>query len=39
MTNGMEGMGWVMGLMGVVVVGLLVLIILALMKYLFSNKD
>ncbi|MEQ9042537.1 MAG: hypothetical protein RLO23_01810 [Alphaproteobacteria bacterium] len=37
MMNGMEGMGWGMGLVGILVVVLLVLGIAALTKYLFLN--
>jgi hypothetical protein len=37
MTNMMEGMGWSMGLVGILIVLLLVLGIAALVKYLFSR--
>jgi len=38
MMNGMEGMGWGMGLLGLLVLVLLVLGIAALLKYLFSSR-
>jgi hypothetical protein len=38
MMNGMEGMGWGMGLIGLLVLILLVLGIAALIKYLFSGN-
>ena len=38
MMNGMEGMGWGMGLLGLLVVTLLVLGIAALLKYLLSSR-
>ena len=38
MMNGMEGMGWGMGLLGLLVLVLLVLGIAALAKYLMSNR-
>jgi hypothetical protein len=38
MTNGMEGMGWGMGLIGLLVLILLVLGIAALVKYLMSGR-
>ena len=38
MTNGMEGMGWGMGLIGLLVLILLVLGIAALLKYLISGN-
>ncbi len=37
--NGMEGMGWGMGLIGVLVLILLVLGIVALIKYLRSGNE
>ena len=39
MMNGMEGMGWGMGLMGALVLVLLVLGIAALVKYLTSSRE
>ncbi len=39
MMNGMEGMGWGMGLLGVLVLALLVLGIAALVKYLTSGRN
>jgi len=36
--NGMEGMGWGMGLLGLLVVVLLVLGVAALVKYLLSDR-
>lgn len=38
MMNGMEGMGWGMGLIGLLVLVLLVLGIAALLKYLISGR-
>jgi len=38
MMNGMEGMGWGMGLIGLLVLILLVLGIAALAKYLMSKR-
>ena len=38
MMNGMEGMGWGMGLVGLLVLALLVLGIGALVKYLTSSR-
>ena len=38
MMNGMEGMGWGMGLIGVLVLILVVLGIAALVKYLMSGR-
>jgi hypothetical protein len=38
MMNGMEGMGWGMGLFGLLVLVLLVLGIAALAKYLMSDR-
>ena len=38
MMNGMEGMGWGMGLLGLLVLVLLVLGIAALAKYLMSDR-
>ena len=38
MMNGMEGMGWGMGLLGLLVVVLLVLGVAALVKYLLSDR-
>ena len=38
MMNGMDGMGWGMGLLGLLVVVLLVLGIAALSKYLLSRR-
>jgi len=38
MMNGMEGMGWGMGLVGLLVVILLVLGIAALVKYLMTGR-
>jgi hypothetical protein len=38
MMNGMEGMGWGMGLIGLLLLILLVLAIAALVKYLFSGR-
>lgn len=39
MMNGVEGMGWGMGLISLLVLGLLVLGIAALVKYLLSGRD
>jgi len=39
MMNGMEGMGWGMGLIGLLVLVLLVLGIAALVKYLTSSRE
>ena len=39
MMNGMEGMGWGMGLIGLLVLILLVLGITALVKYLMSGRE
>ncbi len=36
---GMEGMGWGMGLIGLLVLALLILGIAALVKYLSSGRD
>lgn len=38
MMNGMEGMGWGMGLIGILVAALLVLGIAALVKYLLGSR-
>jgi hypothetical protein len=38
MMNGMEGMGWAMGLISLLVLILLVLGIVALVKYLMSGR-
>lgn len=38
MMHGMEGMGWGMGLLGLLVLALLVLAIAALVEYLFSGR-
>ena len=38
MMNGMEGMGWGMGLIGLLVLVLLVLGIAAIVKYLMSGR-
>jgi hypothetical protein len=39
MMNGMEGMGWGMGLLGLLALVLLVLGIAALVKYLTSGRN
>lgn len=38
MMNGMEGMGWGMGLFGLLVLVLLILGVAALVKYLMSGR-
>lgn len=38
MMNGIEGMGWSMGLVGLLVLVLLVLGVAALLKYLMSGR-